>query len=90
MTGPSTVRSSRCVGAAPSLASARRQLRLTLMGGINPTTFASGREADVQAQVRAALAQTEGWGLILAPTGPLPPRARPELIAALKDLLDEV
>jgi uroporphyrinogen decarboxylase len=76
--------------AAPSLASARRQLRLAMMGGINPTTFVSGRQADLQAQVQAALEQTGGWNLILAPTGPLPPRARPELIAALHNLLAEV
>ena len=75
---------------APSLASARRQLRSSLMGGINPTTFVSGRVADIQAQVRAALDQTEGWGLVLAPTGPLPPRARPELLTALRKLIDEV
>jgi uroporphyrinogen decarboxylase len=76
--------------AAPSLADARRRLRCGLMGGINPTTFVSGRQVDIQAQVQAALAQTEGWRLILAPTGPLPPRARPELLAALRNLLDEV
>jgi uroporphyrinogen decarboxylase len=76
--------------AAPSLASARRQLRCGLMGGINPTTFVSGREADIRAQVQAALTQTEGWHFILAPTGPLPPRARPELLTALRNLIDEV
>ena len=71
--------------AAPSLDSARRQVRCSLMGGIHPTTLVSGREADVRAQVRAALEQTQGWRLVLAPTGPLPPRARPELIAALRE-----
>lgn len=76
--------------AAPSLASARRLTRRGLMGGINPTTFVSGREADIEAQVQAALDQTGGWGLILAPTGPLPPRARPELLTALRDLIGEV
>jgi uroporphyrinogen decarboxylase len=76
--------------AAPSLATAGRQVRCGLMGGINPTTFVSGREADLQAQVRAALDQTGGWRLVLAPTGPLPPRARPELVAALRSFLDEV
>jgi uroporphyrinogen decarboxylase len=76
--------------AAPSLASARRQVRCGMMGGINPTTFVSGRETDVQAQVQAAVDQTGGWRLILAPTGPLPPHARPELLAALCDLIGEV
>jgi hypothetical protein len=60
------------------------------MGGINPTTFVSGREADVQAQVQAALNETDGWRLILAPTGPLSSRARPELLAALRSALDGV
>jgi uroporphyrinogen decarboxylase len=73
--------------ASPSLAIARRQLRCGLMGGINPSTFVSGRAADVQAQVQAALSQTGGWGLVLAPTGPLPPRARPELLSVLQDSL---
>ena len=54
------------------------------MGGIHPTTLVSGREADVEAQVHAALQETGGSRLILAPTGPLPPRARPELVAALQ------
>jgi uroporphyrinogen decarboxylase len=76
--------------ASPSLANARRHVRCGLMGGINPTTFASGRPADVEAQVRAALAETGGWRLVLAPTGPLPPHARPELLAVLGDLLGEV
>ena len=76
--------------ASPSLASARRALRCGLMGGINPTTFVSGREADLLDQVQAALKQTEGRRLVLAPTGPLPPRARPELITALRSLIDEV
>ena len=76
--------------AAPSLATARRQVRCGLVGGINPSTFVSGREADVAAQVQAAVAETGGWGLVLAPTGPLPPRARPELLAALRNLVGEV
>jgi uroporphyrinogen decarboxylase len=76
--------------ATPSLAAARRSLRCGLMGGVNPSTFVSGRQADVQAQVRAALEQTGGWRLILSPTGPLPPRARPELLAALRAAIDEV
>ena len=37
---------------------------------------------DGAGQVRAALEETEGWRLLLAPTGPLTPRARPELLAA--------
>lgn len=76
--------------ASPSLANARRQTRASLMGGINPLTFVSGREMDLQTQVQAALSETGGWGLVLAPTGPLPPRARPELIAALRNIVESL
>jgi uroporphyrinogen decarboxylase len=74
--------------AAPSLEAARRQVRCGLMGGLDPATLESGDEADLQAQVQSALEQTGGWRLILAPTGPLPPRTRPELVAALHAALD--
>lgn len=75
--------------AAPSMADARRQMRRGMMGGINPTTLVEGTVEDVRAQVRAALEQSEGWHLVLAPTGPLPPRARNDLIAALHRAIRE-
>jgi uroporphyrinogen-III decarboxylase len=69
--------------AAPSMADARRRMRCGLMGGINPATLVDGTAEDVRAQVQAALEQSEGWHLVLAPTGPLPFRARNELIAVI-------
>ena len=69
--------------AAPSMADARRQMRCGMMGGLNPATLVEGTVEEVRAQVRAALEQSEGWHLVLAPTGPLPPRARNDLIAAV-------
>jgi uroporphyrinogen decarboxylase len=76
--------------ADPSMASARRQIRRGLMGGINPSTFSSGSVADIRAQVQAAIDQTDGRGLVIAPTGPLPPRAREELAAAVFSVIQEV
>jgi uroporphyrinogen decarboxylase len=69
--------------ATPSMAEARRGMRCGLMGGINPTTLVGGTAEDVRAEVQAALDQSEGWHLVLSPTGPLPLRARNELVAAV-------
>ena len=71
----------------PSLANARRQTRRTLMGGLNPTTFASGSQVDVQDQVEDAIAQTEGWQILISPSGPLPPDSRAELLSAVYEIL---
>jgi uroporphyrinogen-III decarboxylase len=68
---------------ALSMAEARRQVRCGLMGGIDPATLVDGSADDVRAQVRAALEQSEGWHLVLSPTGPLLPRSRNDLIAAV-------
>ena len=68
---------------APTMASARRRMRCGLMGGINPTTLVEGTVGEVRAEVQAALDQSEGWHLVLAPTGPLPSRARNDLVAAI-------
>jgi uroporphyrinogen-III decarboxylase len=69
--------------ADPSIATARRRMRRGVMGGINPATLVDGVVEDVRAQVRSALDQSEGWHMVLAPTGPLPARARNDLIAAM-------
>jgi len=74
----------------PSLASASRQVRGTLMGGINPSTFAGGSVADVRSQIADAVAQTGGWRLVLAPTGPVPPDARMELLSSIRDIVNEL
>ena len=69
--------------ASPSMADARRQVRCGMMGGLNPTILVDGSTEDVRAQVQAALEQSGGWHLILAPTGPLLPHSRNDLIAAV-------
>jgi uroporphyrinogen decarboxylase len=76
--------------ADPSLASARRQIRQSLMGGINPMTFSGGSIADIRAQIEAAIDQTDGRQLVIAPTGPLPARSREELAAAVSSVIQEV
>ena len=76
--------------AAPSLSSARRQIRRSLMGGINPMTFSDGSVADIRAQIQAAIDQTDGRQLVIAPTGPLPARSQEELAAAVFDVIQEV
>jgi uroporphyrinogen decarboxylase len=69
--------------ADPSIADARRRMRCGVMGGINPATLVDGAVDDVRAHVRSALDQSEGWHMVLAPTGPLPAHARNDLIAAI-------
>jgi uroporphyrinogen decarboxylase len=76
--------------ADPSLASVRRQIRRGLMGGINPMTFSGGSVADIRAQIQAAIDQTDGRQLIIAPTGPLPPRSRDELATVVSRVIQEV
>jgi uroporphyrinogen-III decarboxylase len=68
---------------SPSIADAQREMRCGIMGGINPMTLVDGSVQEVHAQVRAALEQSGGWHLLLAPTGPLLPRSRDDLVAAM-------
>lgn len=75
--------------ADPSLRDACRQVRCTLMGGLNPTTFVGGSRADIRAQILDAVSQTEGWRLLIAPSGPLPIESRDELLAAVRQILQE-
>jgi len=76
--------------ADPSLASARRQVRCALMGGINPTTFVGGSIGDIKEQIANAIAQTGGWRLLIAPSGPLPPDSRQELVASVSQVIQEL
>jgi len=69
----------------PSLNGARRQVRCALMGGLNPMTFSGGSVADVKDQVVDAIAQTGGWYLLIAPSGPLPPDSREKLLTAVRE-----
>ncbi|MBN1933219.1 MAG: hypothetical protein JW934_01070 [Anaerolineae bacterium] len=69
----------------PSLASARRQVRCGLMGGLNPQTFVNGSVRDVRGQVADAVEQTNGRQLIIAPSGVLPADSRDELLLAVSE-----
>jgi uroporphyrinogen decarboxylase len=71
----------------PSLAVASRQTRRALMGGLNPMTFSGGAVADIRDQIEDATSQTGGWSLLIAPSGPLPPNPRQELLAAMSELM---
>jgi uroporphyrinogen decarboxylase len=73
--------------ADPSLASASRQVRCALMGGLNPTTFAGGSVEDVRGQVRDAINQTGGWRLLVAPSGPLPPDSQDQVLASVSGVI---
>ncbi len=75
--------------ADPSMAAARRQVRCGLMGGLNPATFAGGSVEDIRAQVLEAVEQTGGWHVVIAPSGPLPPDSREELLSAVRQVIEE-
>ena len=51
----------------PSLQEARTFTTLPLVGGVGRQTLLNGQPGDVVAEVRDALAQTEGRGLLLSP-----------------------
>lgn len=70
--------------ADPSIASARRQVRCGLMGGLNPATFVNGSVRHIQEQIADALAQADSRQILIAPSGPLPPNAQDELIASVR------
>ena len=69
---------------APSLADARRRTDRVLMAGLNRfELFVDGSADEVAAQVRDALAQTGGRGVIVAPGCVLPTTASPQLLDAV-------
>lgn len=76
--------------ASPSLTQVGSSFRGACLGGLDPGTFSAGSVEDLRAQITAALSQTGGWRLILAPAGALPPDARPEWLAAATGILDEL
>jgi uroporphyrinogen decarboxylase len=73
----------------PSFSAASRQVRVALMGGLNPLTFSNGSAEDVRGQISDAIAQTGGWRFLLSPTGPLPTDLRDELLAAVYETISE-
>jgi uroporphyrinogen-III decarboxylase len=60
------------------------------VGGLDPRTFSTGSVEDLRAQIAAALSETGGWRLILAPAGALPPDAQPDLLAAMSGIVHEL
>ena len=75
--------------ADPSMAAARRQVRCGLMGGLNPATFVGGSVEDIKAQVLEAVEQTGGWHVVIALSGPLPPDSRTDLLAEVRQVVEE-
>lgn len=68
----------------PSLAEARRLTGRAVMGGLEQRkTLAGGSAAGIEEQVRHAIADTGGRGLLIAPGCSVPPRARSENLAAM-------
>lgn len=68
----------------PSLAEARRLTGKAVMGGLEQRgVLVSGPGEEIERQVRAAIADTGGRGLLLAPGCSVPPRAREANLARL-------
>lgn len=70
--------------AGPSLKAGKAQVRGAVIGGMNQWgTLARGTPGDVQAEVRDAVTQTDGIGLIVGPGCVLPPEVPEQNVAAL-------
>ncbi len=70
----------------PSLAEGRRITDRVVMGGVGQrTTLVRGPASAVAAEVRAAMAETGGRAVLIAPGCSVPPRARDSLIAAMAE-----
>jgi uroporphyrinogen decarboxylase len=68
----------------PSLGEARRLTGKAVMGGLEQRgTLVSGPEQAIEEQVREAIAETGGQGLLLAPGCSVPPRARESNLAVM-------
>ena len=71
----------------PSLASARQMCGRTFVTGLDRDLLGQGPVTAIQDQVRQALVQTEGRGLILAPSCVIPPGAPDAHLRAVAELL---
>jgi uroporphyrinogen decarboxylase len=69
---------------APSLPQARNRTIRAFMTGLDRGLLGQGPVAAIEAQVGAALAQTGGRGLILAPSCVIPTSTPPEHLAAVR------
>jgi uroporphyrinogen decarboxylase len=67
----------------PGLAEARDRTGLAVMGGIDRMSLVDGTPGQVAAQGKAAFAETEGRGLLLAPGCSVRPQAREENLDAI-------
>ena len=67
----------------PDLATARRLTGRSFITGLDRELLGEGPIAAIKAQVGEVLSQTEGRGLILAPSCVIPTSAPPELLAAV-------
>jgi uroporphyrinogen decarboxylase len=67
----------------PSLAEGRSRADRAVMGGIDLNTLVHGAPESVVGQGRAAIADTEGLGLLLAPDCSVPPEAPEENLSAM-------
>ncbi len=75
--------------AGPSLAQARLRTDKALAGGLSVTTLFEGNEAEVRAEVRAAIDQTDGRGLILTPTCTINARTPEANLRAARQAIEE-
>jgi uroporphyrinogen decarboxylase len=71
----------------PDLATARQLTDRLFVTGLDRELLGRGPTAAIQAQVREVLAQTEGRGVILAPSCVIPTSAPPEFLAAFREVL---
>jgi uroporphyrinogen decarboxylase len=76
------------VEAGPSLAQARQMTNKALSGGVAVNTLFRGSEAEVEAEVREALAQTGGRGFILTPGCTINARSPEANLRAMRRALD--
>ncbi|HEU4355980.1 MAG TPA: uroporphyrinogen decarboxylase family protein [Actinomycetota bacterium] len=67
----------------PSLAEGRARSGRAVMGGVDLRTLVDGEPEAVRQQARAAVASTEGTGLLLAPGCSVPPSAPEENLRAM-------
>jgi uroporphyrinogen decarboxylase len=72
---------------APGLAEARQHTDLAFVTGLDRRLMEQGPVTALQAQVREALAQTEGRGLILAPSCVIPTTTPTEHLEAVRSAL---
>ena len=71
----------------PSLKEARTFTNLPLVGGVGRQTLLNGQPKEVAAEVRDALAQTEGRGLLIGPGCSISPRCPEANLRALHEAL---